>query len=122
MSGKRVPVPEGLQKSAALWRKLTAEYELRADELRHLEDACRTLDLIERMESELRTGPLFMKGSQGQDVANPLAGEIRQHRALLVRLFAALHLPEEAEQAERGAQARSAAARSLANQRWQRGA
>ncbi len=104
-------------KARTLWRSLTSSFQLRSDELRVLEDACREVDLIERLEKELRDGPLMVKGSMGQQVASPLVQELRQHRALVARLLKALDLPDE-----EGGASRSAGARAAAQQRWRRGA
>ena len=101
-------------KARALWTKLTTDYEFRADELRVLEDACREVDLIERMESELRGSAMVVKGSMGQPVAAPLVTEVRQHRATLARLLAGLKIPDESSTPEE----RSTAARNAANARW----
>lgn len=113
--------PDGLgPKSKKLWRSITGEFELRADELRILEDACREVDLVERMEESIQAGSLVVAGSMGQDVAAPLVQEIRQHRATVQKLLAALKLPVEDEGA--AAASRSSSARALANARWGRGA
>lgn len=107
--------PAGLSRSSAtLWRKLTKDFEFRIDELRILEDACRTMDLIDRLEEELSTAKLVVDGSMGQPVASPLATEIRQHRGTLVRLFAALKLPAD----EDSPAARSEAGRKLVSFRY----
>ncbi|MDN5918300.1 MAG: hypothetical protein L0I76_24920, partial [Pseudonocardia sp.] len=76
------------------WRAVTTDYELRPDELRVLEDACRELDLIERLDAEQRDTALTVPGSHGQPVAAPLLGELRAHRALLARLLNQLRLPD----------------------------
>lgn len=110
--------PKGLgTKSRKLWRQITTEFALRADELRILEEACREVDTVERLQEAIDAEDfsLITRGSQGQDVANPLLGEIRQHRAILARLLAALRLPDAEEEA---GQSRSSAARSLAQARW----
>lgn len=104
-------------KAKRFWTDITGTYELRADELRVLEDSCREIDLIERMETEQRDLPLVAKGSMGQDVAAPLVQELRQHRATLARLLLQLKLPDED-----GDAARSHAGRELAMTRWTRGA
>lgn len=101
-------------KSRALWTKLTKEFEFRADELRVLEDCCREIDLIERMETELRDAPMVVRGSMGQPVAAPLVQEVRQHRATLARLFASLKLPDDSSSQEQ----RSSQARNAAQARW----
>jgi len=113
--------PQGLgRKARRLWRGITTVYELRPDEARVLEDACREIDLIERLEEELAKPEtdLIVHGSMGQPVANPLVQEIRQHRATLRQLLASLKLPDdEGGQVDASTQAREAAAR-----RWRRGA
>lgn len=111
--------PTGLSTStAAFWRKITGTYELRGDELRVLEDACREMDLIERMEKELRKAgaKLVVAGSMGQPTANPLLTEVRQHRAVLARLLGSLKLPDEDDLAVPAS--RSTSARAAANARW----
>jgi hypothetical protein len=105
----------------ALWTDITGEYALRADELRVLESACREWDLLCGMEaqlnSELDAGAWSVKGSMGQDVANPLLSEIARHRALHARLMAQLKLPD-ADAGAGSASSRSEAARAMANARW----
>lgn len=115
MAAKR---PSGLHDSSRkLWDDITGKYELRADELRILEQACRESDLIETLEEAQSGAPLLGKGSQGQDVISPFISEIRQHRAIFSSLLRQLKLPDE-----QGASDRSAAARAAANARWSRGA
>src|SRR5690606_5966339 len=114
------PTPQRLgRKARRLWRDVTSVYDLRPDELRVLEDACREVDLIERLEEELRDAQLVVRGSMGQPVANPLVQEIRQHRAVLRGLLGSLKLPDEDD---RQALARSTSARAAAQARWRRGA
>lgn len=110
--------PTGLMKgSQAFWDEVTATYKLRPDEIRVLEDACREMDLIYRLERELKGADLIVRGSQGQPVANPMVSELRQHRATLRQLLGQLKLPDE-----NGQEARSSQARDAANARWRRGA
>jgi hypothetical protein len=112
--------PSGLKaEGRRLWREITGTYELRADELRLLEDACREIDVIDRVQQALDSpdGDLMVKGSQGQLVASPLLQELRQHRTVLRHLFAALRLPEEGAGEDRSAKARAAV-----NERWRRSA
>jgi hypothetical protein len=104
-------------RGAELWRGVLADHELRVDELRVLEDACREVDLIERLEAGLQGEPLVVTGSQGQPVAHPNIQELRQHRALVARLLAGLKLPDE-EQEGRDANWRSQRARRAALTRW----
>jgi len=116
---KRTPPTKLGPRARKLWNELTVTYELRPDELRILEDACREIDLIDRLEAELVVGEMVVAGSQGQPVANPLVSEIRQHRSTLQRLLGSLKLPDE--DGRQGA-ARSEAAREAAHARWRRSA
>ena len=108
-----------------LWREITGAYDLRADELRVLEDACREADLIailnDGMADDVRVGRLMVRGSQGQDVINPIISELRQHRGTLASLLRQLKLPDQDAEAS-PAGVVSTAAREVANARWQRGA
>ena len=112
--------PQGLgPKARRIWREITVVYDLRPDELRVLEDACREIDLIERLEQGLDGAKLLVKGSMGQPVANPLVQEIRQHRATLQRLLGSLKLPDDPA-ADGDPRAASNAARDAAGARWRR--
>ena len=79
---------------AFLWDETTRNYALRADELLVLEQACREADLIDGLYNELRLQSFTVMGSQGQEVVNPLLGEIRQHRTLYGQLVGRLGLPD----------------------------
>jgi hypothetical protein len=110
--------PDGLgPRGGALWRSVVDVYELRADELSVLEDACREAALIDRLDSALMGAKLVVKGSMGQDVASPLVQEIRQHRMTFASLMARLKL-DDAD----GGEAASPAgrARAVASARWRR--
>lgn len=117
--GVKSTAPTKLGKSGrAMWADVTGTYQLRPDELRLLEDACREMDLVDRLVAELDKASLVVEGSMGQPVTNPLVQEIRQHRQVIKSLLAAIKLPDESgEQGSRSAQARDAAAA-----RWRRGA
>lgn len=107
-------VPLGLKDSADFWRSILERYELRPDERRLLEDACRTMDLIDRLERALETSPLIETGSMGQPVASPLVSEVRQHRGTLRQLLSQLKLPDEPGSGG----SRSGEMRALAMRRW----
>lgn len=112
--------PRGLNKAGReLWNAIVAQWSLRADELQILEEACGEVDLIAKLNAELRkkTTELTVRGSQGQPVANPLIQEVRQHRMTMRALLAQLKLPDDPAGA--GAGGRSAQARDAAGARWQ---
>ncbi len=122
MTAAKKSSPKGLgTKARRLWVDVTKTYALRADELRVLEDACREVDLIERMEEELARddAELVVRGSMGQDVAAPLLQELRQHRSVVARLLGSLKLPDEDSAL---GESRAPSARAAATARWGRGA
>lgn len=104
-----------------LWSEITKVHaSLRAEQLRILVDACGEADVIDRLETELRSSELMVRGSQGQLVASPLVSEVRQHRSVLAGLLKALRLPEtNAEAVSREAET-SEKARQAARARWDR--
>ena len=114
----KYPAPKGLKGSLGFWRKITKKFELRDDELRILEDSCREMDLIDRLEEALEGADLTVRGSQGQPVANPLVQEVRQHRGQLKSLLGSLKLPDEPGEA--AGSSRSESARKAAEARWRR--
>jgi hypothetical protein len=112
-----IATPSGLGTAGtALWSAIAGKYGLRADEARVLEDAAREADLIATLDAGMAGQDLLVRGSQGQQVINPLISELRQHRSTLAALLRQLKLPDE----EVSAEARSNAARAAANARWSR--
>lgn len=113
----KAPTPRNLSTAGRkLWTEITSNYQLRADELRILEDACRESDLIDTLNAATADAELVVQGSTGQPVINPLISELRQHRSTLAALLRQLKLPDESDTAEN----RSTAARAAANARWSR--
>lgn len=102
----------------ALWQSIIPAYELRPDELRILNDACREADIVQRLEDELSDAPLMVKGSQGQLVASPLVSELRQHRSVLATLLKSLKLPDSSVGAQQKSAHVSDQARAAARARW----
>lgn len=114
--GDRKP-PSRLTRSARdLWDGVTSKWDLRPDELRLLEDACKEASLIDRIERELGSD-LLTAGSTGQVRAHPLLGEVRQHRVALSQLLSRLNLPD-ADADGRAQDARTRHARLAAVARW----
>jgi hypothetical protein len=54
-----------------LWDSIIPTYQLKADEIQILIDACREADLIERLHDALVNGDLISSGYNGQDVPSP---------------------------------------------------
>ncbi len=112
MSKQSTPADFG-ESGARMWGEISSRWNLRPDELRILEDACREADLIDDLADAARGADKLVRGSQGQMVINPLISELRMHRATLASLTAKLALPDE-----NNAEARSTAARKAAQARW----
>lgn len=102
----------------ALWDAIVPTYELRPDELRVLADCCREADIIERIEEELATADLMVKGSMGQQVVSGLVSEVRQHRATLAGLLSKLKIPDTPASSARKKAVVSEQARSAVRARW----
>ncbi len=102
----------------ALWDEVSEAYELRQDEQRILEHACRTVDELARLQQALVESDIVVVGSTGQPRSSPLIAEIRGHRQLLSRLVQQLDLPDLEAPAQRSALSQRKAA--AANARWDR--
>lgn len=119
MSRKYPPPPKGLAEGGReLWRDLIKFGPFRADHLRILRDCVRECDLIDRMEEEMRDGQMIVLGSMKQPTANPMAGELRQHRVALSGLLRALELPAVDLDATDEARAARSSALDEAERRW----
>lgn len=111
--------PRGLKSAGReLWDSIVPTYTLRPDELRILADACREADLVADMEAGRTDRRLISKGSQGQDVIDPLISELRQHRAVIANLLKSLKLPDSAAGAQQKKDYNSDQARAAARARW----
>ena len=116
---KKSDVPVGLGDiGAVLWVETLKSFDLRADEKVLLEQACREADLIAALDDELRFASFVVSGSQGQQVANPLLAEIRQHRSTYAALMARLKLSDVDDAKPSGLKAVPNQARDAAKSRW----
>ena len=96
-SKRKYPAPDALGADGRkLWKAVTGTYDLRADELATLEDACELTDMIAMLgQSWADEGkPLTTKGSMGQLVTHPMISEIRTHRMARNALWRQLKLPD----------------------------
>jgi hypothetical protein len=85
--------PAGLGVEAlALWSSVVEDYDLEEHERTLLVQAVRTVDLLEKLDDEVRRDGPLVESPQGQK-AHPAATEARQQRIALARLLAALRLP-----------------------------
>lgn len=89
--------PKGLGAHAdQFWDDVTSTYALRFDDLEVLRAAAQEIDLIEDIQRalSLRDKTMVSTGSMGQEVADPLIQELRQHRGMLRQLLGQLKLPD----------------------------
>lgn len=114
--------PKNLGKAgAALWKDITAKFELDPDDAALLEHVCRTADELDRLSEAARIAEPMVEGSKRQPVVNPIFEEVRRHRITLARLLKDLALPDpedEAKPRDPAADWRSARARKAAETRW----
>lgn len=112
--------PRGLGKAGSnLWDDIASDYALNPDRVRMLHDACLEADIVDRVQAELDTSPLQVKGSMGQLVPSPLLSEIRQHRANLQSLLKSLNLPLTTVQAKSKEKQLEESGRASARKRWE---
>lgn len=119
MTAPKTPAKLGAS-GRSLWASVAGKYELRADEQRILEDACREADLVDKISAQLAKDDLMVVGSMGQPVVNPMVAEVRQHRTALAGLLRGLKLPDDEGGSSEVGGGLSAKNREAANARWSR--
>ncbi len=90
---KGIPsAPRGLQRGGrALWGSVTTRFELTGPEMIILKQACRTADLVDRLDQDIRrAGMLDYEGGLRRVVV-----EHRMQSLTLARLIGSLRLPDE---------------------------
>ena len=115
--------PTGLAKAGKdLWKSMHAvfDFEDEPDKLAILEQACRTRDEIDRLEAAMEGQPYTVLGSAKQVQVHPLVSEARFQRKTLAELLSRLGLPDNGDPEDPRAR-RSAAGRTAARARWNRG-
>ncbi|GAA1714441.1 hypothetical protein GCM10009809_08270 [Isoptericola hypogeus] len=113
-----IPAPSGLgTRGGQFWRETVAEFELTASETALLTECCRTLDLVDELEAQVKRDGLTVAGASGQDRLHPAVTELRGQRLALHRLLAALGL-EDAEDGHKVPTATSLRAQHAARARW----
>lgn len=110
-------MPSGInQRAKDFWNELNSTYEITGESLVALESVVKTMTLIDRLESQINYDDLVYETFQGAKGMNPLVVEVRLQRTMLNALIKSLGLPSASSQLT--AEERSALARSMANQRW----
>jgi hypothetical protein len=114
--------PKGLRAEGRnLWRQIHRAYSFDdcPERLAILESACRTLDMITRLQAVIdEAGDLRVRGSQGQPVSLPEIAEVRLARGLFVSQMKALGLPDNDDAGSPGGLTRSQIGRLGAQARW----
>jgi P27 family predicted phage terminase small subunit len=93
---KTTKPPTGLDgRGLAFWNEVAEAYALtRPDEWQLLEDACRTMSLVDELREAVERDGFTSTGSAGQRVINPLLTELRACRSELRKMLKQLGLPE----------------------------
>lgn len=103
--------PAGLAESGrALWESITGVFGLELYEQQMLLQACRSVDLLDRLAEKAAVSGLTVVNAKGDEVTAPWITEHRQQSQNYSRMIASLRLPE-GESDERP-QRRGAARRS----------
>jgi hypothetical protein len=98
-SKPRMPRGLGIE-GKRLWETVTGEFSLAAEphKLRILFDACKTADLIKRLDDIAAKSPVTVRGSMGQEVIHPCIAQAQAARMQLAQLLARLNFaPPEPE-------------------------
>ena len=93
-------MPHGLgPEGKKLWTGVIGEFDLAYEphKIRILTDACKTADLIKRLDDAAAKAPLTVRGSMGQEVINPLIAQSQTARGQLAQLLTRLNFaaPED---------------------------
>lgn len=91
-------MPRGLEtEGQKLWRGVIEEFDLSAEphKLRILFDACKTADVIKRLDDAAVKQSLTVRGSMGQEVINPLIAQAQTARGQLAQLLGRLNFAPE---------------------------
>jgi len=95
---RRPKTPDGLgTEGRKLWREIVGTFDVIEEphKRRILFDACKTADLIDRLEQAMSDQPLTSKGSMGQLVIHPLIAQSQTSRTQLAQLLDRLNFTNE---------------------------
>lgn len=118
------PVPAGLGPDGeALWGRIISDldegWELDQRELHLLSEACKTADDLAALDAAIARDGRTVEGSRGQPVVHPGIAEVRQLRALQLRLLGALELSDPVDSLK-SATPEQSRKRQAAAARWAR--
>jgi hypothetical protein len=88
-------MPRGLgTEGQKLWKGVIAEFDLatEAHKQRILYDACKTADVVHRLDVAAAKAPLTVRGSMGQEVISPVLSQAQVARGQLAQLLSRLNL------------------------------
>lgn len=94
MAVRRPKTPDGLgPEGTKLWREIVSTFDVTEEphKRRILLDACKTADLIERLDEAMQGQPLTASGSMGQLVIHPLISQSQSSRTQLAQLLSRLN-------------------------------
>ena len=80
-----------------LWNRVLADYEMAEHEEAVLLQACRIVDVLDRLQLQIDTHELVIESPQGSKV-NPAVVEFRQQAVTLAKCMASLRIPLDDEQ------------------------
>jgi hypothetical protein len=91
-----VNIPEGLSgRGSELWTSLLEQHPAMSEADKQVAlEACRTADLIDRLERICLLSEPVIENDRGTLVTHPAIVEVRQQRQTLKQLVAALRLPD----------------------------
>lgn len=91
MSGSKPP--QGLKSGGRrLWRRVLDDYELDEHEASVLLQACRIVDILDRLQAVIDSEPVVVVSPQGTKT-NPAVVEFRQQAVTLAKCMASLRIP-----------------------------
>ncbi|MFI2841696.1 P27 family phage terminase small subunit [Mycolicibacterium sp. PDY-3] len=97
---RRPRTPDGLgTEGRKLWREIVGTFDVTEEphKRRILLDACKTADLIERLDTAMAGESLTSKGSMGQLVIHPLIAQSQSSRTQLAQLLSRLNFTPDQE-------------------------
>ena len=97
MAARRPKTPTGLgTEGTKLWREVVGTFDVNEEphKRRILFDACKTADLIDKLDAAMVGEPLTAKGSMGQLVIHPLIAQSQSARTQLAQLLTRLNFAE----------------------------